>query len=399
VSAKQRMLFWIWLMMLVAYLDRFNINMAGPTIRHALHISLSEFGFVLSAFSVGYALMQAPGGYLADRFGARRLLVIALVAWSVFTALTGLAWSAASLIAIRILFGLCEGIENGAQFKLIGDNFDTKERSSANAHFLTALSIGPAIAASISAWLILHAGWRALFFDFAGVGLLVALLIYLFLPKQAAAPVIDDAHAAQPTGPGRMAVLALPATWLLIIPYLLFNVAFWGVNGWMPTYLSEVRGIDLKDLGTAAMIPYLSGFVGLIVIGALGRNPFSTKRPLLIGACYAFAAASLFAASAAHTAWQSVAGLSVAAFFLYGGFGPFWACVLDNGAAKTRGWFSGLVNFGGQLGGITAPIVIGYIVERTNSYAGAFLFMIGALVLSAISLVCLQSVSAKSEPL
>src|SRR5437879_4449539 len=100
-------------MMFVAYLDRINIAVAGPTIMKALHIGHAQFGYVLSAFTFGYALMQIPGGHLADRLGARRLLVAALVIWSLFTAATGLAWSLVSLVVIRILFGVGEGIENG----------------------------------------------------------------------------------------------------------------------------------------------------------------------------------------------------------------------------------------------------------------------------------------------
>jgi len=163
MDRKRAILFWIWLMMSVAYLDRVNVTIAGPTIQTALHLTPRLFGWVLSAFTFGYALMQVPGGHLADRFGARGLLVAALVIWSIFTAATGLAWSTTSIIVIRVLFGMGEGIENGAQFKLIGDNFDSRERSAANATFLTALAVGPAIAAPLTTWLIGHGGWRHAF--------------------------------------------------------------------------------------------------------------------------------------------------------------------------------------------------------------------------------------------
>src|SRR3569833_31526 len=117
MSRKSAILFWIWLMMTVAYLDRVNVTVAGPTIQAALHLTPRTFGWVLSAFTLGYALMEIPGGYLAARFGARGLLVAALVIWSTFTAVTGLASSLWSIVVIRILFGMGEGIENGAQFK------------------------------------------------------------------------------------------------------------------------------------------------------------------------------------------------------------------------------------------------------------------------------------------
>ncbi len=136
MNRKWLMLLLIWLMMFVAYLDRINISVAGPTIMKSLHISHSAFGAVLSAFTLGYAIMQIPGGMLGDKFGARKLLVVALVWWSIFTGVTGLATSVVFLMVTRVLFGIGEGMENGAQFKLIGDFFSSSERSAASGLFL-----------------------------------------------------------------------------------------------------------------------------------------------------------------------------------------------------------------------------------------------------------------------
>ncbi len=100
---------------------------------------------MLAAFTLGYAIMQIPGGWLADRFGARTLLIASPLAWSIFTGLTGLASSAASLISIRVLFGLGEGASNGPSFKLVGDWFTSEERSQANGLYLTSLALGPGL--------------------------------------------------------------------------------------------------------------------------------------------------------------------------------------------------------------------------------------------------------------
>jgi MFS family permease len=182
--AKRSIIFLIWLMMMVAYFDRIVIAVAGPAIRTSLDLSKSQFGFVLSAFTLGYALMQVPGGYLADRFGSRRLLVVALLVWSAFTGLTGLVWSLVVLLVVRMLFGFGEGIENGAQFKLIGDHFSSRERSMATAIFLTSLALGPAVATPAATWLIATVGWRATFYGFGLPGLIVAFLLFRFLPVE-----------------------------------------------------------------------------------------------------------------------------------------------------------------------------------------------------------------------
>lgn len=395
--AKRWIVFWIWLMMVVAYLDRVNITVAGPTLMKALHIGPAGFGIVLAAFTLGYALMQIPGGYLADRLGARPLLLTALGAWSVFTALTAAAWSFVSLAAIRVLFGLGEGLENGAQFKLIGDNFDSRERSNANALFLTAIALGPALAAPAASWLIGDIGWRGLFLSFAVLGLVVAGLMAVFLPRSAANVAAQPADGGSGAKLGWRDALETPLTWLAFAAYLFFNVAFWGFLGWMPTYLSTSRHITLAHLGIAASIPYVCGFIGMVVIGQLGARGLYRYRPAMVGASYLLSAVFLFFTFRAGGIAACIAGLSGAGFFLYGGFGPFWAITLDIVPEDLRGAFTGLVNFGGQVGGFLAPIVVGVIVQRTHSFTGGFLFMIAALALSAISLFLLQGVGRRFE--
>ena len=398
MKPKQRVLFLIWLMMAVAYLDRVNISVAGPTMMKALHLSHSTFGFVLAAFTFGYALMQIPGGLLADRIGARGLLVTALVIWSCFTALTGAAWSLVSLIAIRVLFGFGEGLENGAQFKLIGDYFTARERSSASGFFLTALALGPALAAPAAAWLLAHVGWRGLFLGFALPGLIVAVLMFFYLPMPSRdvvqTEVTDD--VGQEIGWGE-AMRRLPS-WLAFAAYLFFNVAFWGFLGWMPSYLDSTRHIKLAALGFTASVPYLSGFIGLLVIGWLGTRPLFRHRSALVGVSYLLAAAGLFLTFTADNVPRCVLGLSLAAFFLYGGFGPFWAISLDLIPAGMRGAFTGFVNLGGQIGGFCAPLIVGRIFDVTKSFTGGFLVMIAALVLAAASLFWLQALSRPAVP-
>lgn len=389
MQRKRSLLFWIWLMMAVAYLDRVNITIAGPTISTALHLSPRAFGLVLSSFTLGYALMQVPGGYLADRFGARGILTAALALWSIFTAATGRAWSMASMVGIRVLFGAGEGLENGAQFKLIADHFDSRERSTANALFLTALAVGPAVAAPLTSWLIGREGWRTAFIVYAVVGVIVAGLLYRFLPESAVKK--DPGEAST----GRWAdALGHPRLWLAFAAYLFFNVAFWGFIGWMPSYLAAERHIDLKHLGMIASIPYLCGFVGMITLGRLGTLSAYRWRPLLVAGGYLLAGAGLYATFAATRVPACIAGLSASAFFLYGGFGPFWATAIDAMPENLRGSLSGFVNFGGQIGGFVAPIVIGDLVERTHSYTPGFLFMIAALVAAAVSLAVMQRVEA-----
>ncbi|POB09859.1 MFS transporter [Sulfobacillus sp. hq2] len=391
---KWTMLTLIWLMMFVAYLDRINISVAGPTIMHSLHMSPAVFGVVLSSFTFGYALLQIPGGYFADRLGARKLLVIALIWWSVFTGMTGLVFSAGLLIVVRTLFGVGEGLENGAQFKLIGDFFSSEERSSANGLFLTAIALGPAFVAPVSTWLLAQVGWHGLFLWFTVPGIIMAILIWKLIPTTPDGGVVHTEVRNKHGHPANWRqILGQPGIWLVFLAYLFFNIAFWGFLGWMPSYLSLSRHINLAALGFDASIPYVAGFFGLIIIGWLGNKVFYRTRALLVAFSYLLSGFFLYMAYSAHSVNSSVIGLSVAAFFLFGGFGPIWAIPLDLIPDALRGTFTGFVNFGGQIGGFVAPIVVGIIVSTTHSFVGGFLFMIGGLILAAISLILLQMIT------
>ncbi len=394
---KWRVLFMIWLLQFVNYLDRINLSIAAPTMMKDLHITPSLFGFVLAAFTLGYAIMQIPGGWLADRFGARALLIASPIAWSFFTGMTGLVSSAGMLILVRVLFGLGEGASNGPSFKLVGDWFTSEQRSEANGLYLTSLALGPAFVAPLAVWLLGWAGWQGMFLWFTLPGIVMAVLIWLLIPaRPPAVPVPRTEQDAPGTGLGD--VVRRPSSWTLFFAYMAFNVAFWGFLGWMPSYLSLSRHIELSHLGFDASLPYIAGFLGMLVFGWLGSGPLYRYRAPLVAVGYLCAAAALYATYTAETVSGCVTGLSVAGFFLYGGFGPVWAIALDLTPPGARGAFSGFVNCGGQIGGFFAPIVVGYLVSFTGgSFTGGFLFMMAGLVIGAACFLALHPALRRRE--
>lgn len=377
----------VWLSLLVAYFDRVNVSVAGPAMSRDLHLSPLAFGAVLSAFSLGYALMQIPAGALADRFGSRNVLTSALLLWSLFTGLTAAAWSATVLLVVRVLFGLGEGLENGAQFKAIADHFTSRERSFANGFFLTGVALGPAFVVPLAAWAVQAVGWRGLFVLCVIPGVAVAALVFASLPARA--------HAHVETTPlqraGWSEALASAPTWLVAIAYFGFNVALWAMLGWLPTYLSDERGLHISALGGAASLPYFVGFVGLLAVGRAAMHVPSLARAPIVAACYALGAVGLYFAYVAPGLGNCVFWLSVAGFGMFGGFGPIWAIALDIAPAHARGAFSGFVNFTGQIAAIVSPVAVGAIVNVTHVFAGGFACMIGGLVLAVAALLLLYA--------
>lgn len=385
MNAKWRLVALLWLLQLVNYLDRANISVAAPYIIRDLGLSPLDFGIVLAAFSVGYATLQIPGGMLADRFGARTVLIAAPIAWSVFVGATGLATSLATLVAARLLFGLCEGSSAAAIFKAVGEYFPAKERGQANSLWLTSYAFGPALAAPLVATIIQLEGWRSVFYLCAIPGFIVALLLALMLPRNQAV-ITGPSHSTV----GLSSIMRRPATWLLFFAAFFFNISYWGLLGWMPTYLSAARGIDIKAMGWAASIPYLAAAIGLFVIGGVDRQFFHHRRGSMVAGCLVLAAGSLWAAFSADTVVQSIAGLSMAAFFLFGVLGSYGAMLISLAPEGAQGGFAGLIGTGLQASGVIAPIVIGFVVKETGSFAGGFAFMIGTLLISALCYVALD---------
>jgi MFS transporter, ACS family, D-galactonate transporter len=380
----------LWLLQFVNYMDRTNMALAGPSMMKGLHIDPGSFGLVLAAFTVGYAFMQIPGGALADRFGAKIMLVVAPIVWSLFTGATGLVTSLRALISVRVLFGIGEGASNAAIYKIIGDNFLPKQRVVANSIWNSAFAMSPACVAPIAAWLIARAGWQKMFLWCTLPGLVVGGIAFLGIPKQQRTQELQDS-TAEGSSVSWSVVLSRPSSWLMLFAYSTFNIAFWGFLGWMPSYLAISRHIDLKALGTAASVPYVFGTVGLILCGWLGSRVFFRYLPIQIAITYLLAAVSLYVTYKALTLKLSVIGLSAAAFFLYGGFGPFVTIVLDLAPLKMRAAFSGFISTGGQIGGFLAPVVVGYIVKSTGSFERGFHFMIAALCCSALCYLALTS--------
>lgn len=374
--------------MLVAYFDRINLPQASTAIMASLHLNKAQWGLVLAAFTLGYGLMQAPGGHLADRFGSRRLLIAAIIVWSIFTGLTGLATSMLMLVGIRFIFGIGEGLENGAQFKLVGEHFPPKQRAFANSLFLSALALGPAIGTPLATWQVVAFGWRTMFGIFAGIGLVVSIILSVLLPKESRADSTSEGGEIEETG--FLASLRYPTSWLCAFGYLLFNIAFWGFLSWVPTYLREDRHIPLAKSGLIGSLPYFAGVIGMAIAGYLGSSFLTHRKPLLVASCYLGAGLGLLLALSAHETNLCVVGLCIGGFFLYGVFGPFWAIAIDLAPPTARGVFTGSVNCCGQIGAFSSQIIIGILANQMKSFAGAILFMVAALALGSVTMAVLQ---------
>jgi MFS family permease len=260
MPARHRVLALMFALTFITYLDRVCISATATAMSDELGMSKTQMGQVLSAFVVGYVLFEIPGGWLADRYGARALLTRIVIWWSAFTALTGVAWNFASLLVIRFLFGCGEAGAFPGCASALSRWFPRAERGRAQAVIMVGSRLGGAFAPALVVYVMSQAGWRPAFWIFAGVGIVWAAVWawwYRNSPEEhpsVSAREIDDirfgrdevSHATLvPWG----ALLRHEGVWALCAMYSGYAFGLYFYLTWLPTYLQEGRGIALSTVG------------------------------------------------------------------------------------------------------------------------------------------------------
>lgn len=395
-KARYTILSLIWLAWLLSFLDRMVMSVSLPFIGRDLNLDTTEQGLIISAFFVGYAAFQIPGGFLADKFGARKIMAIGIAWWSIFTSLTGMVFTLPLLLAVRFLFGIGEGCFPSASWKMISTYFPSKERGRATAIQSTVNTLGPALAVIVAASIIGAFGWHMVFIVLGIPGLLIAAAIYFFTrdnPKdhpsitkadldELAADGSDVASQGEPV-PFRE-IAKMPVLWQMAAIWFLFDITFWGFSTWLPSYLITVREFSLAKTGVMAAIPFLFGACGTL-LGGYFSDKFKPQRKLLYVSTSVVAAAFLYMTFTVVSADMAVVYQCISALFMFFAMAMFWGILMDTIPSKIMGRASGIVNFGGQMAGVVSAPIMGFLIKSSGgSYNSAFIFMIVALLASAV---------------
>jgi sugar phosphate permease len=391
----------IGVMYMITYLDRANISVTAPAMAAEFALSKTETGWIFSAFAWAYALGQIPGGFLADRLGPKRVLLLIVPFWSVMTAATAWASSALTLFAVRFVFGLGEAGAFPAATRAMQLWFPKQERGLVQGvtHCFSRLAVAatPAIAIAIMTAL----GWRWVFYVFAslGVGWSVWFAIaYRNRPEEhhrvnpGELAHIREAAVASPargaTAVPWKAIVRAPNMWAISAAYFCFFYGSYFYLTWFPTYLIEYRHLSLKDAGLLASVPLIAAMAGDLVGGLFtdallrktGRLTWSRRMvaaPALLGA-----AAFLIPAALAHAVATAIICLTVSNFCLEMVLGPAWAIPMDV-AGVYSGTVAAIMNMAGAVGASISPLVFATLVER-GSWIAPFVVTAGLLVIGAL---------------
>jgi MFS transporter, ACS family, D-galactonate transporter len=386
----------------INYLDRSSISIAGPFIAHELSLSPVQIGLVFSAFAWAYSPLQIPGSMLVDRLAPRVLYPVAIACWSACTMLSGLTGSLWQLFATRLGVGACEVPAYPMNNRIITTWLPENERAMAVGTYVSGQYVGLAFLTPLLVWLQLTVGWRGMFVATGLLGLVWAVLFRAFYrePRQSRANAAElaliDAGGGQTdwrraTGAGGVPARAMFASrkmWGLLLGHMGETCANWFFLTWFPTYLVRYRHIAFIKVGFMATLPFLAAWMGVLLSGFLSdrmlRAGFSLstarKVPIVTGMLLA---TTLIGANYVSSPALIISFMTLA-FFGSGLAAISWSVVSSIAPAHLVGLASGTFNFVGTSMGIVVPLVIGLLV-RGDDFSPALIFVGGMALLSVVS--------------
>lgn len=376
--------FFLYIGFCISYIDRSAIGLALPSVSKDFNLAPTEMGVVISAFFIGYSIMQIPGGWLSDHFGSKTVILVALTLWSIFTFTTGHASTLAGLLFLRFVFGLCEGPYAGSCYRAIAEYFPRELRPAFTTGILSSNYIGSALAPVVIVPLILWFGWRGMF-QILGIVGLVYVFFYTLFVKQTK-PQEETKEDKSKKNKYFLHLLKFSLIWKLILCAFCISCINKGLDAWMPTYLIAERGINLKAVGYLTPIPFIASFLSTAVCGWVMNKYFDKKENWMIVICAALTAIFLYFMYNAETIMWVVIFQCGVYFFKACILGTAVAIVLKIVTGSIAGSASTLINMGGQVAGFISPIIMGYLVYVFNgSFNAVFYYLMGVAALCAIS--------------
>ena len=391
---------------MINYLDRTVLGMVAPLLSKELVIGPVMMGFIFSAFSWSYVAAQIPGGLFLDRYGSKVTYFLALAAWSFFTLMHGFAFGVVSLFIFRIALGLSEAPCFPTNIRVVTTWFPKQERARATAIYTVGEYIGLAFLSPLLYWILAAYGWRALFSILGIIGLIFSgLWLRLYRePKESAANVaelklLDEGDCSGSTSsagtdkPFKIirALFAHRQMWGACIGQFGGNATLVFFLNWFPTYLVTERHMGWIKLGFFATLPFVAASCGVLSAGwisdrmiqLMGSSGLGRKLPVIAGLLIA---STMITANYVHSDFLVITIMSIA-FFGQGMVGLGFALVADIAPKQYIGITSGVCNLAANLAGIITPIVIGFIVDRTGSFAGALVYVAGVALIGAFAYI------------
>lgn len=410
----------IFIVTAVNYADRATLSIAGTEVAKELQLSAISMGYIFSAFGWAYLLMQIPGGWLLDKFGSKKVYTYSLFFWSLFTFLQGfvdmfpLAWAGISMFIMRFMLGFSEAPSFPANARIVAAWFPTKERGTASAIFNSAQYFSLALFSPLLGWLTFAWGWEHVFTVMGVIGFVLTGLWVKFIHNPTDHPrmsqeelkfisengaVVDMDHKkpgdVKSGGPKLHYIKQLLTNRMMLGVFFgqyFINTITWFFLTWFPIYLVQEKGMSILKVGLVASIPALCGFAGGVLGGVFSdyliKRGFSItlarKLPIVLGMLLA---STIILCNYTDNTTLVVA-LMALAFFGNGFASITWSLVSSLAPMRLIGLTGGVFNFVGGLGGITVPLVIGYLAQDYG-FGPALVYISVVALIGALSYILL----------
>ncbi|WP_408617863.1 MFS transporter [Celerinatantimonas sp. YJH-8] len=393
-SKKKR--YWIFSLLYlgwcIAFIDRVVLSMSSTHIANDLSLNSTEIGLIMSAFYLGFWLMQFPGGWLADRYGAKIIVMVCIGCWSVFTFTTGIAWSLVSLLVIRFLFGIGEGGYPSASIKNAAEHFPIEQKPKISSFLISSNYIGSMLAPMLIAPLVIYLGWRHAFMSIGVLGIIFVILYGLTVPNKKSLSQSGKQYGFNDV----KSVLSNKVLWGLAATWFGLSLVNKGLDSWMPVYLMTERHLDIKHVGMVLPFPYIFAGVATAIGGWVMLKFFDGREKYMLMVCALLTAFFIFLMYRASTITEVIIAQSLAYFFKSFVLAVAVALPTKMMPGHQVGSAIGVINVGGQAAGFIAPLTIGIIIDHFN-FSSAFLFLMGAALFAAVMSLTIHTKKLKKE--
>ena len=373
----------------INYVDRGNLSIAAPMLKDELGISAARLGVLLSAFFWTYACSQLFSGWLVDRFNVNCVFAAGLILWSAATAMTGIVQAFSALLVLRLLLGISESVAYPSYSKIIALNFSEEHRGFANSMISAGLVLGPGFGMFFGGLLMARFGWRPFFIVLGLASMLWIIPWWMWMPKKHQATLTDSIGA-----PRVFEFLRLRSAWGTCAALFCGNYVSYFLITWLPYYLVRERHFSMDNMAKLGGTAYFLGACFSMFSGwlsdrwiATGATPSLVRKTFTGGG---LALSGIFIGLAAVSGTNYCAVALVLGVIFYGvSASNIWAITQTLAGPKAAGRWTGFQNFIGNLAGVVAPALTGFVLERTGQFYWAFEITTGVALIGMASWVFL----------
>ncbi|HEY6390229.1 MAG TPA: MFS transporter [Bryobacteraceae bacterium] len=371
----------------INYVDRGILSVTGVALSTELNLQPHQLGLLLSAFFWTYASFQILAGWMIDRYNVIIVFAVGFLIWSSATAMIGLSAGFLSLFLLRLVLGVGESVAYPSYSKIIAANFQERQRGLANGLIDVGCKLGPAAGMIVGGLILYRYGWRAVFLFIGLASLLWVIPWFIVAPKIRTV----SSMRARYDGPGLADILQKRDAWGTLIGLFGSNYAWYFMVTWLPQYLLMERHYSTRMMALTGWLPFCATAAGAAFGGWLsdrlirnGASPTLVRKVFAVTGLAGCAVLLMPAAMVTDQVFAMV--LLVAAALIYGLFSSnLWAITQTLAGVIAAGKWTGIQNCAGNIAGIVAPIVTGFIVHRTGKFYLAFVWVCANLVMAALS--------------